>query len=240
MSGSARPAVAMISSIRTARNATNLDNDVSRLAGRRRCVADRVATARPGAVALARRPAGVLQVAQVAERLGQPPVGERRASAPRRGSAGRARSPSRAPSRARRARRADSASTRSRLAAMWPGDVGERPPVAGHAQPRVERLDDIERVQELADRIRREAVVEVERDASQQVVAGDQQPVARAGAGRHARGRVPASRTPRHGPRSVSNDDAVDQLPVRLRRPRRRRIRSRGDALGIRAPARPR
>ena len=53
-------------------------------------------------------------------------------------------------------------------------DVGERARVAGEAQARAERLDAIERGQELADRIGRPAVVEVQRHASEQVVAGDQ------------------------------------------------------------------
>ena len=54
--------------------------------------------------------------------------------------------------------------------------VGERPAVAGEAEPRVELLDEVERVQELAGRIGRVAVVVVQRDAAEQVVAGDQDP----------------------------------------------------------------
>jgi len=43
-------------------------------------------------------------------------------------------------------------------------EVGERAAVAGQREPDVERVDDVERPQELADRVRRPAVVEVERD----------------------------------------------------------------------------
>ena len=55
-------------------------------------------------------------------------------------------------------------------------DVGERAAVTGQGEPRVEPFDLVERGQELAHRVRRVAGVEVERDAAEQVVAGDQQP----------------------------------------------------------------
>ena len=58
---------------------------------------------------------------------------------------------------------------------MWPRDVGERAAVAGEREAGVEGVDDVERVQELADRVGRVADVEVLRDAAEQVVAGDQQ-----------------------------------------------------------------
>ena len=87
-----------------------------------------------------------------------------------------------------------------------PADVGERPRVAGEREPGVERVDDVQRVQELADRVRRVADVEVLRDAPEQVVAGDQQRAARAGAGRRARARGRASRSrPRCRRRSRSS-----------------------------------
>ena len=99
--------------------------------------------------ALRRRPArrargaarpGGLQVAQVAERLVQPPVAvvgverarRRRAGRPRRRSAARSRERARARARRRSA-------TSARLASMCAGDVGERAAVARQAEPRVER-----------------------------------------------------------------------------------------------------
>ena len=54
-------------------------------------------------------------------------------------------------------------------------NVGERAPVPGQAQARAEPLDDVERAQELADGVGRVAVLEVQRDAPQQMIAGDQQ-----------------------------------------------------------------
>ena len=59
---------------------------------------------------------------------------------------------------------------------MWPGTSVNGRRVAGQREPRVERVDDVERGQELADRVGRVADVEVLRDAAEQVVAGDQQP----------------------------------------------------------------
>ena len=54
-------------------------------------------------------------------------------------------------------------------------DVGERAPVARQAEARAEPLHDIQRAQEFAHRIGGVAVVEEQRDAPQQVIAGDQQ-----------------------------------------------------------------
>ena len=54
-------------------------------------------------------------------------------------------------------------------------DVGERASVAGEHEPGVEPVDLVERVEELGHRVGRVAGVEVERDAAEQVVAGDQQ-----------------------------------------------------------------
>ena len=61
------------------------------------------------------------------------------------------------------------------VASMWPGmSVNGRawPASASRASSAV---DDVERAQELADRVRRVADVEVLRDAAEQMVAGDQQ-----------------------------------------------------------------
>ena len=55
-------------------------------------------------------------------------------------------------------------------------DIRERSPVAGQAKTRAEPLDDVERVQELTHRVGRVAVLEVQRDAPEEVVAGDQKP----------------------------------------------------------------
>ena len=79
----------------------------------------------------------------------------------------------------------------------------------------------VERVQELADRVRRVADVEVLRDAAEQMVAGDQQRGARAGAGRRARARGRASRS-------------TCQVPdVGLDRRRRRRGPGRRERAGL-------
>src|SRR3954471_10985 len=58
-------------------------------------------------------------------------------------------------------------------------DVSERTPVPGQREARVERLDLVERAEELADRVGGVAEVEVLRHAAEQVVAGDQQPAVR-------------------------------------------------------------
>jgi hypothetical protein len=54
-------------------------------------------------------------------------------------------------------------------------DVGEGAAVAGQHEPRVEAVDLVERGEVLGHRVGRGAGVEVERDAPEQVVAGDQQ-----------------------------------------------------------------
>ena len=117
-----------------------------------------------------------LEVAQVAERLRQPPVRVHRRDrlavdlrddlegGQRRRAVERPRT-----TLARRSRDERAVGVDVRL------HVGERAAVAGQAQPRVERLDDVERVQELAGRVGRVAEVVVERDAAEQVVAGDEQ-----------------------------------------------------------------
>ena len=87
--------------------------------------------------------------------------------------------------------------------------------MTGQAQARAEPFDDAERVQELAHRIGRVAEVEVQRYASQQVVAGDQQ--ATLGLEHaHVRGSVAGGLV--HAPRTeVAVDrDPRDQIAVRL------------------------
>src|SRR5215213_3534377 len=54
-------------------------------------------------------------------------------------------------------------------------DVGKRPAVAAQAQAGVERIEFRKRGEELAGGVGRPAVVVVERDAAEQVVAGEQQ-----------------------------------------------------------------
>ena len=98
------------------------------------------------------------------------------APSPRRRRAARARTACRGPSASAARTASRRSATSARLPSMWRGDVGERAPVAGQREPRVERVDHVERVQELADRVGRPAEVEVQRDAPEQVVAGDQQP----------------------------------------------------------------
>jgi len=53
--------------------------------------------------------------------------------------------------------------------------VGERAPVAGERKPSVEGVHALERLEELPDRVGRETEIEVERDAAQEMVAGQQE-----------------------------------------------------------------
>ena len=94
-------------------------------------------------------------------------------------------------------------------------DVGERAPVAGQAQARVQRLDDVERAQELADGVGRVAEVEEREDAPEQVIAGDQQ-AALGLEQAHVRGRVAGGLV--DGPRAEVglDDNARQQLAVGL------------------------
>ena len=96
--------------------------------------------------------------------------------------------------------------------------VGERAPVPGQAQARAEALDDLQRAQEFADGVGRVAVVEVQRDAPEQVVAGDQQaPLGLEQADvRRARARVSRTRPTRPG---RCDADAGDELAIGLDRP---------------------
>ena len=93
--------------------------------------------------------------------------------------------------------------------------VGERAAVAGQGQPRVERVDAVQRAEELADRVGRPAVVEEQRHAAEQVVAGDEHAVLGL-VQADVRGRV-AGRLD-DGPRAEVgvDDDAVDELAVGL------------------------
>ena len=77
----------------------------------------------------------------------------------------------------RRPRRVEVAGDQVAVALDVARDVDERAGVAGEGQAGVERLDDVQRPQELAHRIGRVADVEVLRDAAEQMVAGDQQPL---------------------------------------------------------------
>ena len=88
--------------------------------------------------------------------------------------AARTRSPRARPARrgARRAARAMSA----RLPSTWPRRSVNGRAVAREREPHVELVDAVERGEELADRVRAEAAVEVERDPPEHVVAGDQEP----------------------------------------------------------------
>ncbi len=102
--------------------------------------------------------------------------------------------------------------------------VGERAPVPGQAQARPESLDDVERAQELADRVGGVAVVEVQGDAPEQMVAGDQQ-AALGLEQAHVRGRV-AGRLVRDPLAEIGADaDPVDELPVGPRSGRRSPVR---------------
>ena len=106
----------------------------------------------------------------------------------------------------------------------------ERLAVARHRQPGIERVDGVQRAQELADRVGAVAVVVEQRDPPQDVVAGDQQSPLRleqADVG----GRVPRSliRNPR--PQVGLDLDAVDEIPVGLDHPRHPRVQQRLDGV---------
>jgi hypothetical protein len=95
--------------------------------------------------------------------------------------------------------------------------------VASEAQASVEPLHPVERIEELADRIGRPTVVEVERDPSEQVVTGNQQPVF-ALEQANVRGRVARRLVHRPGAQAGVDLDAGQQVAVwfdHLRDPRR-------------------
>src|SRR3954452_1745469 len=97
-------------------------------------------------------------------------------------------------------------------------DVGEGPPVAGQREPRAVRRDSVERVEELPDRVGRVAVVVVERDAPEEMVARDEQPplgLEQADVRRRVAGRLD------HEPRAevAAHLDAGQERPRRLDRP---------------------
>ena len=103
--------------------------------------------------------------------------------------------------------------------------VGERAPVAGQAQARVQRLDDVERAQELADGVGRVAEVEEREDAPEQVIAGDQQtPLGLEQA--DVRGRVAGRLVDAPGAEVGLDDDPRDAARDRARSPRRSPIRA--------------
>jgi hypothetical protein len=112
---------------------------------------------------------------EVAERLLQPPprvgLGERLTEDARRDLDGGLR-----PVAHRRERRVESFMDELAVAFDVPGDVDERLAVSGQREPGPALVGLIQRVQKLADRIGRPAIVEEQRDASEHVVAGQQQP----------------------------------------------------------------
>ena len=92
--------------------------------------------------------------------------------------------------------------------------IRERSSVPGQRQPHVEHGDAIQRVEELADRVGRPAVVEVERDAAEHVVAGEQQAPLRL-VEHDVRRRVALGVSiTLHGPRSVSTTHALEAGPA--------------------------
>ena len=116
--------------------------------------------------------------------------------APRRRPRGRARRRSARPSASARADGVEALGDELAVGLDVARDVGERARVAGQREPRVERVDDVERVQELADRVGRVADVEVLRDAARAGGRRRSAAAARAGAGRRATARGRASRSP--------------------------------------------
>ena len=134
-----------------------------------------VAVQRSGSPEMRSASARDLEVAQERERLGQQPLGvERRQLAM---DPGYQLERSRRLALADRGERLVEAFAHELAIALDVGvHVGKRAPVPGQAQPRVQPLDDVERVHEFADGIGRVAVVEEQRDPPEQVVPRDQQP----------------------------------------------------------------
>ena len=125
-----------------------------------------------GVVALRRGPPGRLEMAQVAERLLQPPARSSRASARAPWTPGTASNAVIGPrSRSAPSRRSSRSATSARLASMCASTSANVRPWPGRQSRGAVRLDRVERAQELADRVGRVAVVVVERDAPEQVVA---------------------------------------------------------------------
>jgi hypothetical protein len=91
--------------------------------------------------------------------------------------------------------------------------VGERACVTGEAQARLECRDPVQRGEELAHRVGGPAVVEVQRHATEQVVAGDQQAPVRLVQADVRRG-VAGGLDDRPRAEVGVDDDAVDELAV--------------------------
>ena len=116
---------------------------------------------------------------QVAQRLGQPPPHQHR---PRQLAVEHRRDHLEGGPRAVRQRAADALEPLvdgSSVGLRERSGVADGPAVPREDELDVEQVDDAEAPQELAGRVRRVAVVVVERDATEQVVAGQQQPAPR-------------------------------------------------------------
>ena len=197
-------------------HSTNLDMSVSRLSSVVRTVTTRP-PALDHAIGLACGSPRDLEVAQVAERLGDPPCRSRR----RQRASEDASTSSRAVPRRGGERLTHRLQVRGRPACGWRRcgrGLGERAPMARQAQTRVERLDHLERVQELADRVRRVAVVEVAATCARAGGRRRSAAVAPAGRSRHVTARVPGVSWTRPGAEVGVDHDPVDQLAVRLDR----------------------
>ena len=113
---------------------------------------------------------------------------------------------------------------------MWPCTSTNGLPWPDSASRAPELVDHVQGVQELADRIRRPAVVEIQRDAPEQVVPGDQKPPLGLEQADVRRGVARASRTPSRCPdrfRSRRRPPAAGRArsPARFPRPCRGRAR---------------
>ena len=116
------------------------------------------------------------QVVEEGERLRSAATARAAArTARRRTSAARSQRPSQAPVAIAARMRSDRSATSLRLPSMCACTSVNVRPWPAQAQARAQPLHDVQRAQEFAHRIRRVAVVEEQRDAPQQVVAGDQQ-----------------------------------------------------------------
>src|SRR3954447_11637260 len=162
--------------------------------------------------------AGDLEVAQIAERLLQPPARRRRGRLLAVEVRERVERGDRAALAQHRDHPLEALRHEFAVAVDVRADVGERAPVAGQRQPRAERLHRVERVQELADRVGRVAVVVVERDPAEQVIAGDEQPPLGLEQA-HVRGRVARGLDHEPGTQVAAHLDPRQERPVGLHGP---------------------
>jgi hypothetical protein len=101
------------------------------------------------------------------------------------------------------------------VAVNMSANISEGAPMASEAETGAERLDGLQRSEELADGVRRIAILKVERYASKEVVSRDEEPSLRLEEA-HVRGRMARSVVGDPLANVSGNGDAVKQRPMRL------------------------